>query len=208
MRGTSLGRRANVFLVNTGVITERSSMNRLKVCTVVLCMSSAFGCASSPSVQSTADAGSDTTITSVAALEAQVEAKLPVVASQFSSTAPTSADPIYVILDKYLTDNPEFYGITLAVDPSRAPAGLAPYSYRTATGLAHKDLSKVAGYDFTNQDWYAKPKAAGAASWSAPYFDTGGGDINMVTYSLPVVSGGSFLGILTTDLGIDGRPAK
>ena len=98
-------------------------MNRLKFFTIVLCMSPVLGCASSPSAPPTSDGGTQT-VTSVANLKAQVEAKLPAVASQFSSTAPTSADAIYVILDKYLTDNPDFFGSTLSIDPSRVPGGL------------------------------------------------------------------------------------
>ncbi len=182
-------------------------MNRTALVANVVCLSLALGC-SSASVEPAPDGGTESKRTSIATLKAQVEVKLPIVAATFSGAVPTSAEAVYPILDQYLTDNPDFYGCALAIDPSRATGGSVPYSYRTASGLGHKDLARVPEYEFTHQDWYAKPKAAGTASWSAPYFDTGGGEINMITYSLPVTSDGSFLGILTTDIGIDGRPER
>jgi hypothetical protein len=145
---------------------------------------------------------------SIAALKADVEAKLPAVAAQFAGAVPISAAEVYPVLDRYLEANPDFFGSTLAVDPSRVPGGIAPYVYRNDGKLVHKDLALVPGYDFPNQPWYAQPKASNAPLWSDPYFDAGGGEINMITYSIPVESGGSFLGILTTDVGIDGRPAR
>lgn len=169
--------------------------------------STASRCSSS-SDQAAPDGGAKPALTSIKALKTHIEAKLPTIAAKFSGPAPTSADAIYPILDQYLTDNPDFYGCTLEIDPSRVAGGLAPYSYRTAGGLGHKDLAQVPEYNFSKQEWYAKPKASGTALWSAPYFDTGGGEINMITYSRPVTSEDTFLGILTTDVGIDGRPEK
>lgn len=167
---------------------------------VGLCAAALFGCGGAES--------NANPIASVATLKAEAEADLPAVAAAFAGAVPETAEAIYPALDDYLASHPNFYASTFAVDPSRVPGGLAPYSYRTADGLAHKDLAQVEGYDFTSQDWYKLPKESGVAAWSEPYFDAGGGDINMVTYSLPVMNGGSFLGILTTDIGIDGRPAQ
>lgn len=40
--------------------------------------------------------------------------------------------------------------------------------------------------------------------WTAPYFDAGAGEINMVTYSHPVISrAGKFLGVATIDITVD-----
>lgn len=35
--------------------------------------------------------------------------------------------------------------------------------------------------------------------WSEPYFDAGGGDVEMMTFSVPVTKEGRFMGILTAD---------
>lgn len=40
--------------------------------------------------------------------------------------------------------------------------------------------------------------------WTSPYFDAGGGNINMVTFSQPIISqSGKFLGIATIDVSVD-----
>lgn len=196
-------------MVQKPTVSRRAvaSSTRPRAFLIFVCLLSAFGCSSS-SDQAVSDGGSKPALASIASLKTQIEAKLPAIAAKFSGSAPTSVDAVYPILDQYLTDNPDFYGCTLAIDPARVPGGMAPYSYRSPSGIGHKDLAQVPDYNFANQEWYAKPKASGTALWSAPYFDTGGGEINMITYSLPVMSEGTFLGILTTDVGIDGRPEK
>ena len=146
---------------------------------------------------------------SIKVIKAAVEAKLPAIAARFEGGTP-SADAIYATLEAYLAANPEFFGATFAVEPARSgtAAGLSPYVFRKAGRFERKDLAQVPGYDYASQPWFAEPRRFGMPRWSAPYFDEGGGDINMITYSIPVYTGGVFLGILTTDVGIDGRPAE
>lgn len=164
-------------------------------------------------LQEACGSSSTSTTASIKEVQAQVETKLPDLARELQSGVPTT-EMIYARLETYLSVNSDFYGSTFAVSPEQTnnAGGLAPYVYRDANGtLLRKDLAGVPQYDYTTQEWYAAPKAAGRASWSAPYFDAGGGEINMITYSLPVYqggAGGAFLGILTTDVGIDGRAAE
>jgi hypothetical protein len=56
------------------------------------------------------------------------------------------------------------------------------------------------GYDYLSSDWYELPVAARKDRWSPPYFDAGGGNIWMVTYSVPFWNGGQVGGIITIDL--------
>lgn len=146
---------------------------------------------------------------SIKAVKAEVEAKLPAIAARFEGGT-LSVDTIYAILDAYLTRNPEFFGATFAVEPARSgtATGLSPYVFRKAGRFERKDLAQVPGYDYASQPWFAEPRRLGMPRWSAPYFDEGGGDINMITYSIPVHASGAFLGVLTTDVGIDGRLAE
>ncbi len=144
--------------------------------------------------------------------QALAEEKLPGLAAKFGEGVPSEAT-IYELLERYLDDNGEFFGATFSVEPSQAgnAGGLAPYVFRQGDSLGHKDLAAVEGYDYTSQDWYAIPKQSRSARWSDVYFDAGGGDINMITYSIPVYMGGpdgTFIGILTTDLATDGRPSS
>lgn len=117
-----------------------------------------------------------------------------------AAALPLEDAAIYTFLEKILTDHPEVFGTTLAFDPTFATRPLAPYAYRGATGLLRKDLS-LGGYDYSNQPWFTAPVQTMAAVWSEPYFDAGGGEINMVTYSAPVVKDGVIIGVLTADFG-------
>jgi signal transduction histidine kinase len=55
-------------------------------------------------------------------------------------------------------------------------------------------------------DWYQIPKELGHAVWSEPYYDEGGGDIIMSTYSVPfyktVAGTRRFLGVVTVDVSL------
>src|SRR5262249_22649481 len=75
----------------------------------------------------------------------------------------------------------------------------APYVYRPGPGIAEKLLQ----YPYREQDWYAGPRRKGAAQWSKPFFDKGGGDIWMVTYSVPFFRRGKMAGIVTVDLPVE-----
>ena len=130
-----------------------------------------------------------------AAYEAATAANLTAAAA-----LPLEDAAIYTFLEKILTDHPEVFGTTLAFDPTYATRPLAPYAYRGATGLLRKDLT-LNGYDYANQPWFTTPVQTMAAVWSEPYFDAGGGEINMVTYSAPVVKDGVIIGVLTADFG-------
>lgn len=117
-----------------------------------------------------------------------------------AAALPLEDAAIYTFLEQILTDHPEVFGTTLAFDPTYATRQLAPYAYRGATGLLRKDLAQ-GGYDYSNQPWFTAPVQTMAAVWSEPYFDAGGGEINMVTYSAPVEKDGVIIGVLTADFG-------
>ena len=51
------------------------------------------------------------------------------------------------------------------------------------------------------------PLAANASIWTAPYFDAGGGEIWMITRSVPARDDEGIFAIVTTDLPVD-APAR
>lgn len=71
------------------------------------------------------------------------------------------------------------------------------------------------GYDYSNvatpeAKWYNAPRClylrdgTTTGYWTSPYFDSGAGNINMVTYSQPIISkSGKFLGVATIDVTVD-----
>ena len=78
-----------------------------------------------------------------------------------------------------------------------------PYVYRrTADDYVALDLA-VPSYNIDSQAWVTAPLAANAGVWTNPYFDAGGGEIWMVTRSVPVRDAEGIFAIVTTDLPVD-----
>ena len=62
-------------------------------------------------------------------------------------------------------------------------------------------------YDIEAQEWITMPLAAIASIWTPPYFDAGGGEIWMITRSVPARDAGGIFAIVTTDLPV-GAPGR
>lgn len=95
-----------------------------------------------------------------------------------------------------------FFGSTVCLLDDKGKARYSPYWYRTSSALAFVDLAANPSYAINEQAWLTKPLLSGAGVWSEPYFDAGGGEIWMKTYSLPVRANGSIIAIATTDLQV------
>lgn len=120
----------------------------------------------------------------------------------------TAPDMAYQLLWEAVENNDELFGAALAYAPQSSPGGdvyHAPYAHRSADGLVTKDLA-LEGYHYDVSDWFALPKELARPVWSEPYFDEGGGDTQMATYSVPLYANddpGSFWGVATGDLSLD-----
>lgn len=105
--------------------------------------------------------------------------------------------------------NPEIYGCCAAFEPKTFDPGsvyFAPYVFRDGQALKTIKIGKDT-YQYFHMNWYQVPKLLGEPVWSEPYFDEGGGDILMSTYSVPfyrTVDGKrTFWGIATVDISLD-----
>ena len=58
-------------------------------------------------------------------------------------------------------------------------------------------------YNIEAQEWITMPLAADTSIWTPPYFDAGGGEIWMITRSVPARDAGGIFAIVTTDLPVD-----
>ena len=85
---------------------------------------------------------------------------------------------------------------------SSSAAIASPYVYRTANGYASLNLA-APSYNIEGQDWFTSPLAEKASVWTEPYFDTGGGEVWMITRSVPVRDAEGIFAIITTDLTVD-----
>ncbi len=77
----------------------------------------------------------------------------------------------------------------------------APYWYRSPEGSKFEQLAKP-DYNYFQWDWYRLPRDAGHAMWTEPYFDDGGGNTIMITYSAPFRREDVFWGIATIDIAM------
>jgi signal transduction histidine kinase len=105
--------------------------------------------------------------------------------------------------------NPEILGACLAFEPwSRDPKEkyASYYYYRKNDSVVFMKLGNEQ-YDYFTLDWYEIPKELGRPVWSEPYFDEGGVNQLVSTYSVPLYDRRhgqkKFVGILTIDLSLD-----
>ena len=103
-------------------------------------------------------------------------------------------------------DNPTIMGSTVALLPDycrRYPL-YAPYCYRDAdTSLTILSLA-TPEYDYPAQPWFRIPLELETPYWSEPYYDEGGGEALMTTFSFPIKDlKGKFAAVLTADIALD-----
>jgi hypothetical protein len=144
-----------------------------------------------------------------AAAKSQVEDALGVLAKSIAGKAPVDDKSAFALLKLHLSKNPDIYGAAYAFAPVKKDGKLvksSPYVYRSGGKFIEKN--PIDSYDYTVQDWYVLPVKAMKAVWSEPYFDKGGGEAWMITYSIPIYSGGKparLIGVLTSDLLIPNK---
>ena len=115
-------------------------------------------------------------------------------------------DSLGVVASRIVQDNPVVVGSTVALVPgyNKKHPLFAPYACRIGDNDA-VELKSLAteAYDYPNQEWFAKPVELESGYWSEPYIDTGGGEIMMTTYSLPIRDEkGRIAAVLTADISL------
>ena len=118
-------------------------------------------------------------------------------------------DPDYMfkITGELVQNNPLIVGSTIAFEPNFFPSKGYYYSaFSCDDGNGGIKRIQQGGEDFKyhGMDWYRVPKEAKVASWCEPYFDKGGAEIMMCTYSVPLMDkGGKVFAVLTADVSLD-----
>ena len=119
-----------------------------------------------------------------------------------------SDDEILHIARDFVLHDPVVFGTCLALEPygySPAMYWYAEYSFERKNRLITKNVGGP-GYDYFKMDWYRLPKLLNKPVWTEPYYDEGGGDTLMCTYSTPIyrkVNGQRiFAGVLTMDVSL------
>jgi sigma-B regulation protein RsbU (phosphoserine phosphatase) len=119
----------------------------------------------------------------------------------------SSPDFMYDLTERILQNNDFIYGCAVAFEPGYyASEGhyFSPYSNRDENGqIKSKQLGSEA-YDYHYMDWYQIPKLLNEPYWSEPYYDNGGGEMMMTTYSKPLYDEfGNLYAIITADLSLE-----
>ena len=135
-------------------------------------------------------------------LQAEAEAALDALATELAANPPADAAAYATRLQTYLEAHPDFYGSAVALLDGDGKVTASPYVFRGPDGYVTLDLA-VPDYDIDAQTWVTAPLAADAAVWTDPYFDAGGGEIWMITRSIPLRNGGGIFAIATTDIPVN-----
>lgn len=114
---------------------------------------------------------------------------------------------MYTITQKMLESNSFVSGSAVAFEPSYyKEKGLhySPYSYRDSLNNIVSIQLGNEDYNYFHMDWYQIPKLLNKPYWSEPYYDTGGGEMIMTTYSHPIYDkDNNLIAIFTADLSLE-----
>ncbi len=118
-------------------------------------------------------------------------------------------DSIMPFLAKLVRNNPIIYASAIAFEPGVFATGVeayAPYAYRKGESVETTNLWSP-DYNYFIMDWYQIPAVLKKPHWSEPYFDEGGANAMLSTYSTPfyVNQQGKrvFGGIITIDISLE-----
>ena len=118
-----------------------------------------------------------------------------------------SPEFMYDVTERLLQNNEFVYGCAVAFEPDFFPSEghyFSPYSYRGENGEIKSMQLGADTYDYHYMDWYQIPKLLNKPYWSEPYYDEGGGEKMMTTYSKPLYdSEGKLYAIITADLSLE-----
>jgi len=115
-----------------------------------------------------------------------------------------SNEQIHQAIKAILNNNPTIFGMTVALEPNILNTELgefSPYYFRKNGALEYTSLA-TENYQYLKWDWYTEAKKNNRPVWSEPFFDTGGGNVSMTTYSTPILIGTNkqFAGVVTADI--------
>jgi len=120
----------------------------------------------------------------------------------------SAKEDLLSVLRSLVANNPEIYGAAIAFEPHAFDKDFlyfAPYFYRDNDTIKFSYLGGDA-YQYFYWDWYQIPKEIARPVWSEPYYDEGGGNIIMSTYSVPFYRHDGekkiFTGIVTADVSL------
>ena len=117
---------------------------------------------------------------------------------------PEAYTSVLPFLKREVERDPNIYGSALAIEPRLfSGKSYCKYYYKKHTSVEEKWLM-LPQYDYLNAPWYSKMKTEKKGAWSKPYFDKGGGEVFMSTFSYPLLDKNDhFFGVITADIKVE-----
>jgi len=134
--------------------------------------------------------------------------KIPLNLAGIIGEYPYKRQDLFRLIKIALTANPEIFGAAIAFEPyafSLKSYYFSPYCYRE-NGHIKETVLGSDSYQYFFWDWYQIPKELNRPEWTEPYYDEGGGDIIMATFSVPFYEQTDgekiFRGVVTADISL------
>jgi len=116
-------------------------------------------------------------------------------------------DYMYRITQQLVANNDFIVGSAIAFSENYYSAkGLrfSPYSWQDAQGKISSKQLGTDEYRYHEMEWFKVPYEANQSNWCEPYFDKGGGEVMMCTFSRPVPGpDGKVVAIITSDVSLE-----
>ena len=116
-----------------------------------------------------------------------------------------STDSLYSLVADVVKNNDEVIGSAIAFEPGYFKSKgyyFSPFAYRNGEEILTKQLGSPE-YDYFIMEWYQIPKLLNRNYWTEPYYDEGGADVIMCTYSsIMSDKNGKFIGVFTIDISL------
>lgn len=162
----------------------------------------------SKNIEESATNLTQSTVNKVEKILAAVE-KVPLNLAVLIENYSYSSDKLNNVLKLAVSNNDDLFGATIAFEPysyKKDSLFYAPYFYKNGNDVELMYLGNDE-YNYFLLDWYQIAKELDRPIWSEPYYDDGGGNILMCTYSVPFYryENGKkiFWGIVTADVSLE-----
>lgn len=113
-------------------------------------------------------------------------------------------DYMYHVVENIVSSNDRIIGSTIAFAPDFFPGEhyFSPYAFLEDGKIYTKQLG-TKQYDYFSMEWYKDAAESGKPHWSEPYYDEGGANVMMSTYSYPLKDyAGRTYAIITADISL------
>ena len=138
----------------------------------------------------------------MASVESAVENSAWIVGERLSNP-----DYMFKITGELVQNNSFIVGSTIAFEPNFFPSKgyyFSAFSCKDGKGGVKRIQQGGEAFKYHGMAWYRIPKETGKSSWCEPYFDEGGAEVMMCTYSGPLINrDGNVYAVLTADVSLE-----